>query len=378
MNRVLVTGLALGKETGVCESCNFDLDWLISYPSVLIWADKILVSSLIWEMVSSGKYPFAEEQPEFTKSVQLIFSMARSEGIVEIVQPAGVIPPDVKDSIFDQADKDRLLLAKHFSTHIRLGDEKQVPGQMFIDGHEYCLPYLYSVYAGLALARTFDAHCLFSNKAFSYCKYKFGLSSSPPHALRGRAEAFQNVFTAYVPNTSILPEYVVVRKTLCSKCAREESCRDTYLSQLETNVRNVLKWRDYDEIQQLKAVTDKIVDKRSKSGGIVDPEDVLHDLRSVESRLRRRMQLLFPRIQRWANITTMLSIPVALAGLSTGSPLLTISGGSLAGLSQATKQMVSLLSSKYSWIGFLSSETDLRKEESKMPKTAPKRRKRTS
>lgn len=360
MNKVLVTGLALGKGMGFCDACDFDFDWIVEYPSVLIWADKLLVSPTIWETVSSGES--LPDYPELAKSLQIIFKIARAEGIIEVIDPATIISPDVRDAMLTQIDKDRALLVKVFPDHVRLGDDEEVPGQIFIDGYEYCSLRLWTIYAGLLLARAWDAQCLFGGSVFNYCRYKFGLSGFPKEGEPGSIESFHSVFEAYVPNTSILPKYVLGSKGPCDTCAKEEACKDKYLLELEKNLKMIIRWRDYDEIQQIKAVVEDIVRTRHKSGGVIDPADILHDFRSVEDKLRRRVKLMFPKVRRWANITTMLSIPVAVAGHASGAPLITGTGAGLAGLSILAKELVELLSSKYSWIGFVSKETELHQE----------------
>ena len=73
MNKLLVTGLALGKKFGTCQVCNFDFEWLLHYPSVLVWADKILVADTIWDTVSQGGYP--GDSKELASSLQLIFDI---------------------------------------------------------------------------------------------------------------------------------------------------------------------------------------------------------------------------------------------------------------------------------------------------------------
>jgi len=359
MNKVLVTGLAIGKESDVCQACNYDVDWLIRYPSVLIWADKIIVTTAIWDAIQSGYCPGEERYPELSKCILLILEIAKSEGIIEVINPTNIISPVVKDKIVNQVEKDRDQLAKLFPEQIALGDEEQVPGQIFIDGIEYCWPHIWTIYASLILARAWDAHCLFNEHDLIYCKYKFGLSSFLRETEIGRIEGFQTVFNAYVPNESVFPEYVTVNKELCGKCTKEQNCKDKYLLGLETNVKELLKWRDYDEIQQLKAITNQIVEKRAREGGVIEPADIRHDLQDQQNRLRRRLKLVFPKVRRWSNITTVLSIPIVLAGVATSSPLIAIVGGSIAGLSQATKQVIELLSNKYSWVGFVSKEINL-------------------
>jgi hypothetical protein len=126
-NKVLITGLSLGTEVGVCEVCNYDLSWLLRYPSTLLWADKILVTGAIWGVISNELWP--SDFPEVAKASKLIFDMAKEEGIVEIVDPSDVITPSVKEMIYSEISKDRDLFARMLPEHVKLGDEENVPGQ---------------------------------------------------------------------------------------------------------------------------------------------------------------------------------------------------------------------------------------------------------
>ena len=61
MNQLLVTGLALGRAFDTCQACNFDLSWVIRYPSTLLWADRIMLTPEITSIVvehpaSQGPY----------------------------------------------------------------------------------------------------------------------------------------------------------------------------------------------------------------------------------------------------------------------------------------------------------------------------------
>jgi hypothetical protein len=137
-----------------------------------------------------------------------------------------------------------------------------------------------------------------------------------------------------------------------SQSANERDCKDTYLSNVELNINQIFKWRNYDELQQLKGIVGEITEKRRLLAGVINPTEIQQDLMKQEKLLEKRVHLIFPKIRRWSNVTTLLSIPVALAGIGTGSPLFTISGASLAGASQLLVAATNLLSSKYSWVSF--------------------------
>ena len=54
-NKILLSGLALGKDIGLCPVCNFDFDWLIQNPSSLLWIDKIIVPQNILNTIKDIK-----------------------------------------------------------------------------------------------------------------------------------------------------------------------------------------------------------------------------------------------------------------------------------------------------------------------------------
>ncbi len=55
MNKILLTGLALGKDIGLCPVCNYDFEWLLNNPSSLLWADKIIVPETIYQTKKKKK-----------------------------------------------------------------------------------------------------------------------------------------------------------------------------------------------------------------------------------------------------------------------------------------------------------------------------------
>lgn len=355
-NKVLVTGLSLGKKFDTCQACGLDMNWLLRYPSILVWADKIFIPESIWSDATTEHIFDSDKYSDINKCIKLIFEFARAEGIIEIVNPQSVIDSSISGKISEQIEKDRIQLSKLFPESIHVGDDEKVPGQLFINGTEYCHPFMWIVYASLVLSKAWDAHCLFDNRTMNICGYKFGLSNLPPHADLGRIEALQSIFEGYLPNETIFPEYITTKRAECGNCTREQKCKDTYLSTLESNLKKTLSMRAYDEISQLKSVINDIVDKRNKSGGIIDASEIRQEFLDTQNKLRRRIRLVFPKIKRWSNITTVLSIPIALAGAATGLPLLTITGSSLFGLSQAASKTTDILSSKYSWTGFISKD----------------------
>jgi len=355
MNKLLVTGLALGKEADVCDVCNFDLNWLLRYPSVLIWADKILVTEFIWHTVQGEYWP---EEKEMARCCKLIFEMAKDNGIIEIINPSKIINPDLKDIIREQVERDINLLKKYFPEKIttrRMGDSERSPTETIIDGVSYCPVYIWTIYAGLILARAFEANCLFNPRVLYYCRYKFGISGIPLEGDIGKIESFTKVFDAFIPNEPIIPYYAHFSHDACLSCENEKKCKDTYLMTLEETLTEFLKWRSYEEIEQIKSVIQRIITKRRENSEVIDPEEIINEFRNEEKRLQKRVRSVFPKVKRWANIATMFSIPMAVSGVASGVSLLTVAGAGTAGISQLAKEIIQLLESKYRWLSFLPS-----------------------
>jgi hypothetical protein len=353
MNKLLITGLAVGQDAGVCEACNYDLAWLVNYPSVLLWTDRIIITETVWQVIQEEGYP---HPPELAKACKLVFDIARVEGLIEIVQPTPLLKPQLRKSILTQVDSDLEKVRRLFPDKVeqrsigRTG--KEGPTETLIDGVGFCSPYLCSVYASLVLAKAWGANCLFDPHVLHYLRYKFGVEAFPKQADTGWIQSFTTLFESQFPNDQLIPGYAFDSQGRCLTCAHEEKCKKTYLNEVETRVRDLLKWRQYDEIRRAKAVFTKIVAWRDKTG-IVDPEQVAKEFRAEQSKLAKRTRLVFPKVKRWANVTTIVSVPLAITGLSSGGSLLTLAGAAAAGLAQVGKEYIEFLESKYRWVGFM-------------------------
>jgi len=332
---------------------SIDYSWLHSYPSLLLWVDKLLVTKEMWKDIKTGFLSHGKNK-ELGKCAELFFEKAQSKGIIEIVEPLPVITSkNLKDIIGSQIQKDITFLETNFPKRVSKQDlskseNSHVVG-ITIDDIDYCWFHLWIIYSSLIFSRIWDANCFFNDVQLHYCKYKFLTSGIPETVDLERIKSFENIFNMYFPNESVLPEYALIDKDNCQKCKKLAKCKDTYLSAFEDNIEELLSWRDYDEIQQLKGIINTIISKRND----INSDEILKEFCDSEMILRNRVLSIFPKAKRWANVSTMLSIPIAVFGLASGASLLTVAGAGMAGLSHFTKEMIELLESKYRWVTFL-------------------------
>lgn len=348
MNKVFVTGLALGIDHGMCNSCNFDLEWILDHPSIFLWADKVVVSSSIWDSVFEAGYP--DHLPELSKSIKLLFEMAKAENIIEVVSTKEIMADSFSDYLHKEVENDRVLLAKEFPEQIKFDDK--VPGGLFIGRNHYCTPSVWQIYAGLFLSQAVGAQCLFSKESLEYCKYKFGLGYTTNVVSDAKFDALQKIFEAFVPNEPIIHDYAYKHRGQCTSCKNEKVCPDKYLTHVEENFDKVLKWRSYDELKQIRTIVNNIIAKKEAYGDFLVAEDVVREFNKERNEIRKNIHSLFPKVKRWANVTTMVSVPVAIAGAFSGIPALAATATTIAGASLVTKEAIDMFSSKNRWVSF--------------------------
>lgn len=361
-NKILITGLALGNEVGICNVCNFDFDWIIEYPSTLLWADKIIISNNIWDIINNERT--LPKKKEFNKSLKLIFDLAKDKGLIEIFNTSKILNKKISNILFSEIERDIKIFPKIYPETAFFKEEEKFTA-LVINGDEYCIPYLWNIYASLFLSQYFNAECYFNRKIMNYCSYKFGANSVHEEVnLEGiaRFQSFHKVFESYFPNNPLFSSYAWENKKKCQECKNEIQCQDTYLIEIEKNLKQIFEWREYDEFFQIRQIINKIIEKKQIEDSIIDPNEVFKDFRSEELIINNKIKNRFPKIQRWANLTTIISIPVALMGLASGNPLITMPGAVIGGIAKSTDEFIKYLTNKYNWVAFLK---NLKKETSK-------------
>lgn len=358
---MLVTGLWMGNpQEGVgCYACNYDFSWLFTRPSTLIWADKIILTQAIKKTIEEERQPHGNKA--LAQSIKKTIEVATEYDLIETRDSSEIVNEQLMAKIDQEVTFDRDLLGKLYPNQVRLGDEAKVPGQMFIEGKEYCYPRIMSIYTSLILAKAWNAQCLFSDEVLDFCKYKFGTSIVTDHYAGQSPKAFDTIFSSFLPEGSIFPDYSLFNKTedLCPKCSNEKKCSEEFLTKLEDNLTNYLEMRECDEVTQIRSVLSDIIYTLESGEGKADHDSIVREFRNEEKKLTKRIRKTFPKVNRWSNIALIASVPATAIGLATGLPMVSVIGASIAGLSTTAKASIEYLESKYKWIGFITKKVTL-------------------
>lgn len=115
INKVLVTGIGIAGDIGICKSCNLNFSWLVSNPSVLLWADQLVMPSTSFETKISRK----EEKSE--KVISMFLEMADKAEMISKVNLSELYQEKISDDIYKQMMKDKEKLISTFPQAIKKG-----------------------------------------------------------------------------------------------------------------------------------------------------------------------------------------------------------------------------------------------------------------
>lgn len=347
-NSVLVTGLGVGYELGVCGACNSNFYWLIDNPSILIWTDKIYITKRIWEDINDDTR--REEWTKFDNAIKLIMNILDDYGMIEVIDPLDIFEKSFGDIIEEQVHNDQLAMIENYS-HISLGD-KNVPGEMYINDLHYCSPYIASMYVSMSLANHLDSSCLFDERDMNYMNHKFGLQI--PNVSNAKYnKAFSEVFSIVLPDELVLHNFAFENFEKCETCMKLDECGEKYLFEIEENTKKMLKWREYDSIYQARDVIDNLARIKGDIRTDKDINDVIAMFDKKVRKINTTVNKRFPRIKRWTNLAAMVSVPVALGTLMTGNIELSVASASITGMSKVADEFMKYYAEKNNWIGFI-------------------------
>ena len=354
MNKILLTGLALGKDIGLCPVCNFDFEWLLKNPTSLLWADKLVVPETIYQIIIDEKT--SGENLKFSKSVKLLFEFLNDEKMVEVIKLENYLDSDIANKLYEQTKKDRDILSEMFPETIKKGEHDKCPGELFIGKFHYCSSYVWQIYASMYIAMKINAQIIYTKESLNYCRYKFGASNKLIPNSNTSNTIITDVFNALIPDIKIFSDFTFRTKEYCDDCERLKICEDKYLKETELNINRMLEYRNTDELFQIRDVLNSIIKIKSEKCGILtqdDIKDIIEEYKTKSNNINRLMKKYFPKVQKWSNVATLITLPICIAGIITGNPLIAGTAGITATTISSAKAGMELLKSRYSWVGFM-------------------------
>lgn len=341
--KVLVTGLGLGHDFGVCDACGIDFSWIINNPSIFLWADKIIIPE------ESFKIQLENPCDKLDTAVNLILNIAKDSNILELVNIKDMYTSQVSDAITKQSEIDTKNILENFpEVSGRTGE--QVPGEFFLNEKAYCGPYVASINASLLLGKELNANCLFNEKDYNFLKYKYGTVNNENIY---RQRAFDEIFSCYFPNEMLIHNYALIREAKCDTCSKQSNCKDTYLNDIEKNMNRIVNLRNQDELCMAKEELQKISDTISLDDSKSYIDEVKREFDEKQRKINRNIKLIFPQVKRWSNITASISTAISIGGVMLGNLEAAAVSGAISGVSKIVEEGMKYYENKNSWVGFI-------------------------
>ena len=354
-NKVIMSGLALYHDVDPegCGACNFDVSWLFNYPSTLLWTDKIIVTPTILKIgqVGGGQAHHGDNAEIVSDVVRMFFDVIGTSDLFEVKYPKATLTKKIIDTIEEQAVNDRNLLGESFPGEVNLDVKEKLPGGFALGKVTYCIPRVITTYLAVALAGAWEAQVILTSDAHHLLKYLFGLRVHPLERGQSELNAFTEILKGHLPEIDIRPH------SICWNCKHGETCDKHDRRTIELRLREYLRWREYDEVIQMKALFSQLSEEVQSTTLLELTDDLVRAFREEERKISKKLTKVFPQIERWSSVITIASIPIVVAGVTGSAPLIAGLGAAVAGVGQIAKHYVDYLTSKHRWVFFRQAES---------------------
>lgn len=351
MNKVLITGLGIANDLGICTPCNLNFSWLVNNPSTLLWADQLYIPQ------SSFDAEIARNERKDEKIISMFLQMAEKQGIIHKIDLTAMYQEKVGEEIYKKMLVDSQTLLETFPEVVKRGEEG-VPHEIFIGDEGYCGAWISSLYAGMRVAKDIDANCLFSKREHNFLKYLYGIDVN---RFSGNAvnNAYAEIFSLYMPEGLAVHSYAFTGEERCKECIHYDECKETYLHDTENVLLKMFKWREYDELQRAKEEINKIISVKNDITSQKDIDDIIKEFKERQDKINRNINKRFPKIKRWTKMTTVLATPITISSAITGNIPLTVGSAVTTGMAQVAENLIEIYKNKNNWVGFVN---DMKKD----------------
>ena len=352
MNKVILTGMVNGALRDSCAPCNFNFQHLISNLSMALWVDKMVVSQKVYQLISDG---FPDKYT--ARIIKMIIDYYQDNNAIDLLDTTTIYNKDVSKlvetiSILDLAQ----LQAKSGREYNHSADKdgKKDSTVLECNGNEYCFPKLVAINGDLLLAKLTNSSCMFDDYESEFCKQKFSLFQDKIYCDRSKIDSMEKIISSFLPDIHTLPKYIDnhYRETTCFECGDIERCERDYLKMLEVNLKQYFSWKDYDEFHQLRALLNQIIKNRDSTQSEYTAENIYEDYLNEKNRINVLIHRRLPKISRWVNLITSISVPIDLIALSTGNIPTSLAASITAGASTLLTNQITRIQDKHKWINF--------------------------
>lgn len=340
---ILLTGLALGNDSGLCPCSNLHTEWLFSNPQDLLWVDNVVVTRREKEIIDA----YEHSKRPYDKAVWLIFQYLNQSGTIQIIDDSIITESDVKNIKQQVVDDIGLICPEYLE-----GEEHT----FLYRNHHYCQPALQALYAGICLSFKLGTTISLNSIESDYFKNLVALKNGK------RIMAGKNVFVGelmkyYLPEIELGHHFISdsARKQ-CRKCIKEKDCKANYLNHIEQQIKQVIIYREREEVRQLCETIDEVIDRDYTNATVKDLELYKNQINEIAFIKQQKIRRAFRTYDKWKPLITCASIGLTIAGLA-GETELGVTGIGFGIFERILSQYADYQQKKNSWVNLVTDRT---------------------
>ena len=336
-----------GPDVGPIPINSTSLEWLFTNASVLLWADKLLITERDYEHLHRQQY-FDDDIDR--ECARMFFDRLRAEGIIEVFNHNRFLNELVLESISCQVDRDEN----------RWGVEPGPPDErgrvahdtILIGEHRYCQPVVKGIYGSLTVARFLNCSCVFDSRERAFIEARFSTLGIAPEAVSAGQAVFRNLYQVMLPSIHIEREYQLFcdprRGATCQKLPH---CQSMAKANMQRLLEYILIAREKPELKRLAQRLSQIEQE-------VGPDEtrIRQALVREVRREQRNLRAVYPAVHNWSRLTQKVSVPAVLYGTQLQQPLIWMTAAGLSALAEATHHTVDTIEEQHRWLTLLAEE----------------------
>ena len=127
---------------------------------------------------------------------------------------------------------------------------------------------------------------------FTYLKYIYGLEAAKIGGAN-ITKVYDEIFSLYLPESIGIHNYAFEQEERCEECTKYDFCKANFLTDTELAIEKILKWREYDELQQAKEELDKIIRIKNSISTDKDIKEIAREFKERQDTINKNINKRF-------------------------------------------------------------------------------------
>lgn len=294
---ILINSFGLFEDSDVIPANLISVEWLLTSPEVLLWANRIVMSERTFIALAEG---FFRGDNLNQTALTSILDRLKAEGVVKIVSPEKYLPEITRKSVSEFVDND---FRENVDTPaVSKEDGKWEPGLRKAGEISMCPRALESLFLNLKASQFLGCTCFLDSRERLFLNQRYPKTSNSFSS--GGQMVFADLYDIALPHIDPHKEYgLFCPSDLSNTCANQSKCT-LDMSKRATKLCDYLMFaREKPEINRLANYLDTLEQAVGN-----DPDVIYDSLQKDITREQKRIRELYPTIKRWGRLMQGISV----------------------------------------------------------------------